>query len=116
MSGPSSAQWEWAASNDTGISSAVIWTAMTGTGLPRYSGYGASPPQDPSDFGRCHRLLAKFPEWRSRLGEVAEKHPRWAPLVREWGRLERIYLEDMPAGASPRLYDLMQDLLREAGW
>lgn len=106
---------QWILGGDTGISSKVIWAVMM----------GATPaevdvPYDPSDFGRCHRLLQLFPEWRGRLDEVARAYPAWGPLVREWGQLEALYEEEWPTGRAPRLYTRMQALREESmkldGW
>jgi len=61
---------EWIVAGDTGISSRVIWAVMMGVSLdvmPR-----VDVPHDPPDFGRCYRLLEVMPEWRDRLGEVAD--------------------------------------------
>lgn len=82
-------QLEWLMSDDTGMSSQTIFSVMTRTKsrLP----YGT--PLDADDFGRCHRLLNKFPEWRERLNEVALLLPEWGPLVREWSRLTELYLK-----------------------
>jgi len=72
---------EWIASRDVGVSSATIWSVMTGKPSPleRYN-----TPMDEADFGRCDRLLALFPEWRTRLHEVAEKFPAWRSVVTRW--------------------------------
>lgn len=72
---------EWIAGRDVGVSSATIWSVMTGKPSPldRYD-----TPKDGADFGRCFRLLAHFPEWRPRLGEVADKYPAWRHIVDHW--------------------------------
>lgn len=105
---------EWYRSTDTGTSSETIWSVMTGFPVQR-DGY----PLDPSDFGRCHRLLEKFPEWRARLPEVAERFPDtpWPVLIREWDALTALYLRELqnPDGMAPALYALMRHLRREGG-
>lgn len=117
MSGRSGEYLEWFAGPDTGVSSKVIWLTMMrmpvqllGPGLPE-------PPQDPSDFGRCYRLLNRFPEWRQRLPEVAALYPRWVPMVREWDKLTEMYEAVLASGAktAPEMFDLMQKLVKE-GW
>lgn len=80
---------DWLASDDTGISSETIYVALRGLspqGRDRYD-----IPHDPSDFGRCYRLLKLFPEWRLRLQEVADRFPKWGPMVAAWPRLEALY-------------------------
>jgi hypothetical protein len=109
---PASPQ-DWLDGPDTGISSKTIFSVMTGRGV--LGAFGPSVPWDQDDFGRCHRLLKLFPEWRKRLGEVAERHPTWAGLVREWDTLSALYEEEEPSGRAPRCYQRMQELLRESG-
>jgi len=92
---------QWIRSGDTGISSVAIWRHMQG--MAAESTWGPSPPLDPADFGRCHRLLAKFPEWRARIGEMA-RYPGWGPLVGAWGELEALYVEEKASGTGERLY------------
>lgn len=108
---------DWMLSGDTGISSKCIYAVMTGSKCR-----DSSPPSDPSDFGRCFRLLQHFPEWRPRMGEVAAKFPEWTALVRQWSELADLYkLESKnPSGKAPQLYDRMKVLVDEgriaAGW
>jgi hypothetical protein len=82
-------QITWLMSGDTGVSSETIFGVMTGRPTRM-----AGVPYDRSDFGRCYRLLAMFPEWRDRLEDVADKYPSWAHLVQQWGYLERLYEND----------------------
>jgi hypothetical protein len=82
---------KWLSGPDTGISSRTIFGALTGHGYPDYPWSRGDIPLDMGDFGRCHRLLTSFPAMRARLPEVAEKHPDWGPLVREWETLTRHY-------------------------
>lgn len=109
---------EWLLSSDTGVSSKTICAVMTGSKPARDS----SPPQDPSDFGRCVRLLNAFPDWRYRMGEVAQKYPEWGPLIREWKDLELLYMVELlkKTGKASRLYKHMKELIDEgriaAGW
>lgn len=100
-------------SGDTGISSETIWHVMTGFPVRRH-GY----PLDPSDFGRCYRLLQRFPFWRVRLPEVAARFPReWTLLVRHWDELTELYEEEVrrPDGIAPLLYRRMKKLECDAG-
>jgi hypothetical protein len=105
---------DWILGNDTGTSSETIWEVMTGQEIGHLN--HRSPPSDEDDFGRCFRLLIHFPEWRPRLGEVAARHPMWAPLVRDWDKVEKLYLEyrGLEAGATKgRLWHTIHDLLSE---
>lgn len=59
----------WALSDDTGTSSKAIARHMTGA---RHGIFGAGPPRDSSDRGRCIRLLELIPEWLPRLNEMKQ--------------------------------------------
>lgn len=107
---PTSAE-EWLKSRDTGSSSLTIYHVMTGKHVGDPDRYHT--PIDPSDFGRCYRLLELVPAWRARLPEVATRFPAWGPLVREWTRLEALYLEELPDGTAPKLYAAMRQLEKE---
>lgn len=95
----------WLRCGDTGISSETIWSVMTG--LPVKN---ADIPYDPPDFGRCYRLLEKFPEWKERLPEVAIKYPKWHPFVGNWDKMTTLYKRDLHSGWSIELYDYMHKL------
>lgn len=103
---------EWARGDDTGSSSATIWSVMTGRMHSRYAPHGAHP-YDPSDFGRCHRLLELFPEWRARMPEVAKKYKLWARLVDQWDALTALYVEELPSGRAPKLYAAIQACIKD---
>lgn len=103
---------EWAHGRDTGTSSLTIYHVMTGKPSP-HGDYCV--PWDPSDFGRCYRLLQLFPAWRERLPAVAQRFPDWAPLVREWELLTQLYEAELPNGVAPKLYSEMKRLLKEVG-
>jgi hypothetical protein len=102
--------WDWLASRRTGISSATIWSVMVGFPSP-YRAYDT--PYDPADFHRCYQLLQTFPEWKSRMFDVEEKFPFWAPFVREWANLSALYEYEL-LGPPGRLYDCIKLLEVEA--
>ncbi len=93
---------DWVSGGDTGISSKAIWTHMMGGTPERWS-----CPLDPSDFGRCHRLLLLMPEWRARMPEMAKYGKWWAGLADAWDELDALYLEELPTGRCQKLYDRM---------
>lgn len=95
----------WIHNGDTGTSSETIWSVMTGRDVTRYG-----VPLDPSDFGRCYRLLKIMPSWRARLPEVVARFPRWAKLIEAWDELTALYEEELPSGMAPRLYARMREL------
>lgn len=107
---------EWISGRDTGTSSTTIWRHMRG--LPSFD---PTYPLDPSDFGRCYRLLDIAPEWRRRIGEMAAFGPVWARLAADWDNLTALYEAEVDVSVSPhrargkdgcahRLYERMKDL------
>lgn len=102
---------DWIAGGDCGVSSRTIWSVMMGAKVSRE--WLTNYPHDPSDFGRCHRLLNLMPEWRQRLGEMAPLGPQWAALVGAWDELTALYEKEIlrPDRKAPQLYDRMHDLL-----
>lgn len=100
----------WAAGRDTGISSLAIMERMTG-GTPDWNSW----PRDPSDLGRCLRLLARIPAWRARIGEMAPVSGVWAALAREWGALEASMRDEAGIAwekgrSAPKTYEMMKRL------
>lgn len=99
---------------DSGVSSLTILEVLSEEMRPLAIALArrnlGAVPRDPGDFGRCHRLLALIPDGRSRLGEVAERHPDWRPLVENWEELTRLYEEELPSGQAPKLYARMKEL------
>jgi hypothetical protein len=123
---------EWLLSGDTGISSETICMVMTGSRTPE-RWWSCDTPHDPSDFGRCYRLLLRFPEWRSRLPEVAQRLPKWGPMVEAWDELTALYERlcepdgryttesyERNRQAAKTMYERMKKLndegMRAAGW
>lgn len=101
----------WILGSDTGVSSKTIFSALS----ERYGAKARSRslpdiPSDPSDFGRCFRLLEAIPAWRSRLGEVAAKYPKWQAMADAWDELEALWLEESPNMTCPKMYKRMQEL------
>lgn len=101
----------WITGDDTGTSSQTIWAVMMDAPAPKW----ASVPLDPSDFGRCHRLLQLIPSWRARLSEVAARHPKWGPMVARWDEVAAIYEQELAenTGKAPRTYALMKTIWRD---
>lgn len=106
---PTNTPQDWFFGRDTGTSSLTIYAVMMNTPSPhkRYD-----VPHDPDDFSRCYLLLNLFPEWKTRLGEVATRFPIWRPFVREWDKLTEMYETAIKTPKSPgrEMYDFMQSL------
>ena len=99
---------EWTLSRDVGVSSATILEATAGMASP-CGQYGI--PLDPSDFGRCYRLLELFPELRARLNRVVYFHPEWRPIIEAWDELTALWEEESAAGSAPKLFARLRELL-----
>ena len=104
---------DWITSCDTGQSSKCLWSQMMGR-----RGNGDFP-WDPSDLGRCLRLLALIPEWKPRINEMVVYGPQWAALVAHWPALELSMSEEVGIGWSkariaPKTYALMKEVLNSA--
>lgn len=76
----------WLLSQDVGVSSMAICAHMLGEKTDD-TGY----PHDPSDLGRCIRLLKLFPQWESRIPEMSKYGPGWAGLVAQWQTIVDLY-------------------------
>lgn len=101
---------QWCLSEDTGLSSKTIWAHMM-TGEPPQR--GSSYPRDPSDLGRCIRLLKCVPEWRARMPEMKKYGPQWSALVEKWHLLTAIYDVESarPDRTAPKTYAMMKSIL-----
>lgn len=79
---------DWIFSGDTGISSKTIYAILENKYYVLSGGSNDFDiPSDAEDFGRCYRLVKRYPSYESRLSEVAEKCPKWKPIVDNWKKL-----------------------------
>lgn len=98
----------WILHGNTGISSETM--AAIALGATNASGYRADAPHDPSDFGRCYKLVQAVPEIREHFPRIAKKVKQFAGILREWDDLVRIYERDKPKGESDELYKRIREL------
>lgn len=98
----------WLQSGDTGSSSKAIANYMQGRSS------SGDFPWDGGDFGRCHRMLLMFPEWRARLPEMGDKYPGWAPLVKIWSELEKLWPDHGAVDA--RMKSSVKASAKHDGW
>jgi hypothetical protein len=96
---------EWLLSDDTCASSIAIVAKMTGF-VPIY---GYSIPYDQEDFGRCHRLLEKMPEFKVRIEELSQISAQWAALIENWEKLTAIYFSD-PESMTKEIFKILRDV------
>lgn len=100
---------EWLSGRDTGVSSKAI--AM-------FLGAGVKPemwstPSDPSDLGRCLRLLEKIPEFKERFAEMVEAGGFWPTFVERWSEMEQSMADEVgidwsEGKSAPKTYELMR--------
>lgn len=102
----------WLRSGDTGMSSLTIAAVMEqdATIAAMNRGHG-SHPLDPSDLGRCLRLLDIVPSYRQNLQVMKSVSPQWNVLITHWEELEALYREELPSGVAQKCYRRMYDLL-----
>jgi hypothetical protein len=92
---------EWIIEGHTGISSKTIWSHFVLNKEPKWP----SPPSDPSDLLRCYWLLKIAPEWKIRMGEIAERYPEWRGLVDHWSELEQMLEQAWPKSCASGEYE-----------
>lgn len=101
--------FRWMNGHDTGMSSKAIFSHMiSGESTGSY-------PYDPSDLGRCIRLLERFPLWRLRLPEMAAYGPVWKIYVERWDELHSMMADEVgvdwsKARRAPKTYAFMKEL------
>lgn len=96
---------EWFVSRDTGISSETMAAIALGAKNGIFDA-----PHDPSDFGRCYRLIQKIPAIKGEFDKIGEAVPVFAGILREWNDLARIYERDVNSGRSAELYRRIKEL------
>lgn len=97
---------EWLAGG-AGISSMVIFFTMFDA---KDSLTHLATPSDPSDFGRCYRLLELFPEWKSRLYKLRAVSVKWGTFVDNYAAMEKLWVEERSNATAPKLYKFMKEL------
>jgi hypothetical protein len=106
----------WLAGRDTGMSSRAILAHMArDLTVAAMNGNEMAYPRDPSDLGRCIRLMDIEPNFRLRIAEMAHYSGEWARLSAHWSELEALYQEELAGGTgyAVRTHDRMFELIYE---
>lgn len=101
---------EWLLSDDTGASSRAIASHMA---LGKSDG---SFPWDPSDIGRCFRLLDVIPEWKNRIEEMGIYSKILVLLADKWQEIydcmeAEVGIDWRKGRSAPKTYDLMKRVM-----
>lgn len=103
----------WIVGGDVGMSSKTIWMFMSGLSVDEDQ---ISHPYDPSDLGRCLRLLELIPEWKPRIIDLGSLSPSWSALAARWHELDasmrsEVGIDWEKAKSAPVTYKLMKSIL-----
>lgn len=105
---------DWLASYDTGLSSRSILAHMERDLSVLALNYNeVHYPHDPSDLGRCMRLMDIEPSYRLRIAEMGRYSPQWKRLSENWAELERLYHLGDENGKAYECYYRMFELIYE---
>lgn len=96
---------KWLLGEDTGISSKQIASVIAGL-EPRDKWHY---PSDPSDLGRCLRLLELFPDFD--IWNMRDVNDEWWRLSNHWIELTDLYNSEKHQKTAPKTYKLMQELI-----
>lgn len=107
---------KWLRDGQVGASSRSIHDHMLGL-TPKRGYY--DHPHDPDDLNRCLLLLDLIPEWKPRMGEMAQHGRQWSALAISWESITEMFLRE--AGLdwehhckAPKTYALMRRALGES--
>lgn len=104
---------KWFLSGDTGLSSKALASCFLGHDYEDQ--YFA--PRDPSDVGRCLRLIRIVPEIRRCVDILAKKHKIWALVAPHWDAIEKSMIDEVgidweKGRSAPITFNLMSKVFR----
>jgi hypothetical protein len=97
-------------SRDTGLSSKTMAAIALGADNFALHNLRGDAPYDPSDFGRCYRLVKAVPAVRSHFDRIGELVPQFRGILLQWDELCAIYERDLTRGRSDDLYRRITEL------
>ncbi|MEY0266952.1 hypothetical protein [Morganella morganii] len=90
----------WLSSHDTGMSSLYMASVLSGEECSS----GFAFPWDPSDLGRCIRLIDAVPEMEGFISQMQSHGPEWEAVVANWDVWKEMYNK----GDGENLYQKMK--------
>lgn len=102
---------DWLGGNDTGISSKNIAFEYLGNTRKDKS----FAPLDPSDLGRCIRLIRKVPTCRSAIRSLGQVHKKWKILDEHFEELTALMEDEVginweKGSRAVKTYERMKEL------
>ena len=92
----------WRLCEDAGLSSkAILRASMGATSATDY-------PLDVWDFGRCFRLLKRWPEVSKGIEKLADVSPTWKRLAEVWSWLTELYEAGDRDGVGTRIREIVR--------
>jgi hypothetical protein len=103
----------WMDSREAGASSKVMIKKILN--IPSTKDVEYQPyPVDPSDFGRCYRLVNQhLPELKEKINCLKSVSKKWSILIENWSELEGLYEEERTKKKAPKLYKRLKELLSQ---
>lgn len=95
----------WLAGDDVGTSSRTMVAIALGATEGDFDA-----PHDPSDFGRCYRLVKAVPAIRESFLTISMRVPAFLRILHNWDELCTIYVRDLNSGKSSELYQRIKEL------
>ena len=97
---------DWLRYGDVGLSSQAIASVYLKKDMIIYN-----HPYDPSDFGRCYRLLKYCPFIDIKI--MRGLSDTWTVYVDHWDEMVKLWEEESPSLVCSKLYKLMQELRKD---
>lgn len=98
----------WMFNGDTGVSSETM--AAFALGTQRERAFGQDAPSDPSNIGRCDKLVMAVPEILDVFPVISRKAPVFRGISAHWDELCALYERDLSTGGSLQLFRRIQEL------
>jgi len=92
----------WMRKGDSGVSSETMALIAMGATSGDFDA-----PFDPSDFGRCYRLVKANPVIKESFLNISALVPQFTSILLNWDKCCQIYERDFPTGRSDELFKMI---------